>query len=264
MDIVYCLFGFRPCSDGSYVVKVRRDKYKQLAKSTLYYVYKYVYTYYNMEFTKFYPIAVIERYGSLLIGYTYIAKISFHYYRSDRRELYTSLVDSVSKVFGLPRISINEAGSSEIEVEVEGYGYVFRTLTRGWTVLAKNRIAKVLIDMRKFVRFRDIPKKYEVEQELDQLYQAVDSMVDEMHRIIYIIKKIAGDRDTSELGKYIYLADRARHFIRSIDLDPSVGVYLAQFENIEKLVNAMRRWQQKLSTALEELKQLYAYITLTT
>jgi hypothetical protein len=89
-------------------------------------------------------------------------------------------------------------------------------------------------------------------------------MVDEIRSIIYNIKKIARDRDTSELGKYIYLADRARHFIRSIDLDPSVGVYLAQFDNIEKLVNELRKWQQKLSTALEELKQLYAYITLST
>jgi len=262
MDIVSCLFGFIPCSDGSYVVKVRRDKYKQLAKSTLYYVYKYVDTYYNMEFAKFYPIAVIEMYGSLLVGYTYIAKVSFQYYRSERRELYTSLVDRISKVFGVPRIRINEIRSSEIEVEVEGYRYVFRTLTRGWTVLAKNRTAKVLVDLRKFARFRDTP--HDVEHEIEQLYQVVDDMVNEIHNIIYNIKKIARDRDTSELGKYIYLADRARQFIRSIDLDPSIGVYLAQFKNTEKLVNAMRRWQQKLSTALEELKQLYAYITLTT
>lgn len=262
MDIVSCLFGFIPCSDGSYVVKVRRDKYKQLAKSTLCYVYKYVDTYYNMEFTKLYPIAVIERYGSWLIGYTYVAKVSFHYYRSERRELYTSLLDSISKVFGVPRIRINEIRSSEIEVEVEGYGYVFRTTTRGWTVLAKNRTAKVLVNLRKFVKFRDTPQ--EVKHEIDQLYQVVNDMVDEIRSIIYNIKKIARDRDTSELGKYIYLADRARHFIRSIDLDPSVGVYLAQFDNIEKLVNELRKWQQKLSTALEELKQLYAYITLST
>jgi len=262
------LFEFKPYCDSDYKVSVSVDRYKRLVKATLYRIVRhrvFVYGAGERDEESLSPLARIERYG--IFEHTYIVKVFF--YRNEALlDVYRALFNSVSELLGLPKAIVNILNMGSVvvyEVEVEGLKHVFRQRTAGakigWTVMMKNSRAKVLTDLHRFIRFRDIPES--IAREIEELRHAVDKARAEICDIAYNVRHMARDKDAvKSLDKYLDLCHEARHFLRVVEIDVG-GIFMSRYRSTEEIAKALKSWLHKLSTALEELKQTYAYITLT-
>jgi len=264
---VSSLFELKRYRDSDYLVSVSVDRYKQLAKATLYRIARrrvFVYGAGERDEESLSPIAEIDRYGSC--EHTYIVKVFFC--RNEALlDVYRTLFKSASELLGLPRASINVlniGGVVVYEVEVEGLKHVFRQPTTGarlgWTVVMKNRRAKVLADLHKFMRFRDIPEG--LAREIDELWHRVDKARDEVCYMVYSIRRMIGEEARKQLDKHYDMCHDARHLLRTFSMDFG-GIFISNYRSAEDVAKVLRSWLQRLSTALEELKQTYAYIALT-
>jgi hypothetical protein len=254
------LFEFKPYRDNDYKVTVYADKYKQLVKATLYRIVRHSVFEYGAS-----PIAELDRYGSH--KHTYIIKVFF--YRNEALlDVYRYLFNSVSELFGLPKASVNVLNMGNVvvyEVEVYGLKHVFRQPTTGamigWTAVMKNSRAKVLTNLHRFIRFRDIQES--VAREIEELWHAVDKACDDMHSIAYNVRRMVRDSDAvKHIDKYLNLCRKARHFIRVVKIDAG-GIFTSRYRSAEDIAMALKSWLHRLSQSLEELKQAYTYVTLT-
>jgi hypothetical protein len=264
---VSSLFEFKHYRDRDYLVTVSVDRYKQLAKATLYHITRrrvFAYGAGERDEESLSPLARLERYG--IFEHTYIVKVFF--YRNEALlGVYGTLFKSASELLGLPRASVNVlniGGVVVYEVEVEGLKHVFRGSTTGaklgWTVVMKNSRAKVLADLHKFARFRDIPES--LAREIDELWHRVNKACDEVCYIVYNTRRMIDEEARKQLDKYYDLCYDARHLLKTFSMDFG-GIFISKYRSAEYVAKVLRSWLQRLSTALEELKQTYAYIALT-
>jgi hypothetical protein len=264
---VASLFEFKPYRDKDYLVTVSADRYKQLVKATLHRISRrrvFDYGAGERDEESLWTLARLERYG--IFEHTYIVKVFF--YRNEYLlGVYMDLFKSISEFFGLPRASVNVlniGGRTVYEVEVEGLKHVFREPTTGtrlgWTVVMKNSRAKVLADLHKFVRFRDIPES--LAREIDELWHRVDKARDEVCYMVHSIRRMIGEEARKQLDKHYDLCHDARHLLKTFSMDFG-GIFISKYRSAEDVAKVLRSWLQRLSTALEELKQTYAYIALT-